>query len=83
MIFELEDYIFNIEKEPGQTDKHLNTKGWFIAHQKPNVEDYDYIEKFANIYSNIIHLGCKYNNEIISELNKLGKIVPFYQPIKC
>ncbi len=77
MIFEADNYIYDITKLKGETDLYHNTKGTFISSLKPeDTEDFKYYEKMAKIYANIKHLNCNYNNDIISEINKLIKDLP-------
>lgn len=84
MIFSVDNYIYDIKKNPGESDAYHNTKGNFIANLKPiDEEDLSYYEKLGSIYANIIHLGCQYNQEVISELNDVGRNIEYYKPLKA
>ena len=83
MIFEVDNYIYNIKRHPGESDSYHNTKGYFIANLKPiDDEDLKYYEKMGSIYANIIHLGCAYNTEILNELNEVGRNLTYFTPLK-
>ena len=82
MIFKVNNYVYQIEKDEGETIEHHNTKGWFAAYLKPlDEEEMNYALKLGNIYANIIHLDCKYNKNIIAQLNEHGVNIPFYTPL--
>lgn len=82
MLFHLDDNIYIVERNSGDTDKFVYDKGWFIAYQRPQNEcDYEEAEKFATIYANIRNLNCSYSKEIISRLNEMGEQVPFYETL--
>lgn len=82
MIFEVDNYIYNIDKLQGETDLYHNTKGTFIANLKPqDTEDFIYYEKMAKIYANIKHLDCMYGSEIINEINQLIEDLQDFTPI--
>ena len=55
---------------------------WFAAYLKPlDEEEMNDALKLGNIYANIIHLDCKYNKNIIDQLNEYGENIPFYTPL--
>ena len=82
MIFEVDNYIYNIKKKPGESDAYHNTKGNFIANLKPiDEEDLIYFEKLGSIYANIIHLECSYSQEIINEINEVGANITYYKAL--
>lgn len=82
MIFEIDNYIYDIKRNKGETDKYINLKGLFICYQNPtNIEQLEYYSKFGSIYANIMCLNCEYSKEIINELNNLGENVPFFEKI--
>ena len=80
MLFHLEDNIYMVERNPGDTDKFIYDKGWCIAYQRPQNEcDYEEAEKYATIYANIKNFKCSYSKDIINRLNELGESMPFYE----
>ena len=83
MLFEVDNYIYDVKKQPAESDKYHNTKGNFIASLKPiDDEDFTYYEKMATIYANIIYLECSYKDEIINELNQLGENIEEFVKIQ-
>ena len=82
MIFQIDNYIYDIVRNNGETNKYINSKGLFICYQKPtNIEALDYYTKMGSIYANMIHLNCKYSKEIINEINNLGQNIPNFIPL--
>lgn len=82
MIFELNNKIYNIERNSGETDNYLYDKGWFIAYQNPQNEiELQNLIIYGSIYANINNLGCKYPKEIITKINQLGGNCPFFEKI--
>ena len=39
MLFEVDNYIYDVKKQPAESDKYHNTKGNFIASLKPIDDD--------------------------------------------
>ena len=81
MIFEYENYIYKLEPKDGESEKFLNTKGWFIVKQKMCEEDLEYLENIAEIYANIKINNCIYSKEILDEVNEYGKNIDNFQPV--
>lgn len=72
-LFVRDGYVYYIERGNNEIDEHFFARSNFIVSQKPKTEaEYEHAVKYSKIYINIKFLKCKYNQEIVDELNKIN-----------
>lgn len=66
------DVIYLIEKNEDESNDVFIDRCNFIVSQNPkNDKEYDKIILYSLLYTNVKYLGCKYENVIMEELNKM------------
>ena len=71
-MIETQDYIYIIEKTPGESNKFHSDKCLFMSKFNiSNEQKFTYYLKFANIYCNKKYFNIDYSKNINNELNKL------------
>ena len=69
-MFETNEYVFFVKKQDNESNTFYHEKCNFLSKCDIKKHSFEYLEKMANIYTNIKLFGCKYDNKIMNELNK-------------
>lgn len=70
---ECDGFLYSIKKQENEPDNIYYKRCWYIANNSPtNNIDFTKTNMLSNIYTNIIYLKCKYNDEIQQQAKSIA-----------